>query len=440
MYFHARIPCQFLPVPVQMNHFIDHSFSLGQRIESLTPEERTRAVDLDDIDLVLRACLSIDEMRDAGSFFTGQKLASNVVDMLVTPITKESIVLDPNCGAGNLLIECSRKLAVQLFLSDTLKIWADVLWGFDIYHSFVESTKLRLIIEAMRRGAEKDCSLEEAMVFFKNIKVLDAMTVTDGCLENVTHLVMNPPFSIWPSPKKHYWKIGKLNAAAIVFDYYLRAVPEGTAISAVLPDVLRSGSRYKCFRDFASQNFEGVCKIWGRFNSKTDVDVFVLSGIKRKDVSGALPWFSSPLQKNPVLGDFYDVRTGPLVAYRDPEVGNEYAYFHPKNSPVWATVSKPTEFRRFSGTVVKGPFVLIKRTSSPTDKYRASATLINLNCFMAIENHMVVVTPKSGLLSDCIQLLKHLKADETNAFLNERIRMRHLTVGVVREIPLLQDS
>ncbi len=40
-----------------------------------------------------------------------------------------------------------------------------VLWGFDIHESFIESTKLRLVIEALRRGVNKDCSIEDALSF-----------------------------------------------------------------------------------------------------------------------------------------------------------------------------------------------------------------------------------------------------------------------------------
>ncbi|MCC4820434.1 hypothetical protein LMH81_28370, partial [Vibrio lentus] len=70
---------------------------------------------------------------------------------------------------------------------------------------------------------------------------------------------MNPPFTIWPSPKEHYWKTGKVNAAGIIFDKYLRMFLEACHVSAILPDVLRSGSRYEGFRDFSSSLLEAQC-------------------------------------------------------------------------------------------------------------------------------------------------------------------------------------
>lgn len=102
-----------------------------------------------------------------------------------------------------------------------------MLWGFDIHESFIESTKLRLVIEALRRGVNKDCSIEDALSFFINIQVKDVLTLTKNDVSEVTHAILNPPFSIWPSPNKYYWKSGKINAAGIVFDHFLRIFPEG---------------------------------------------------------------------------------------------------------------------------------------------------------------------------------------------------------------------
>ncbi|HIB8922266.1 TPA: N-6 DNA methylase, partial [Morganella morganii] len=136
------------------------------------------------------------------------------------------------------------------------------------------------------------------------------------------------------------------------------------------------------------------------------------------------------------LSKLFDVRIGPLVAYRDPQEGNNYPYFHAKNSIAWSEISTATEFRKFSGKVIFPPFILIKRTSSPSDKYRASATLINLSEPVAVENHMIVLIPKTGKLSDCRKVMTILKSKKTNQFLNSRARMRHLTVNSVKDIPI----
>ncbi|WP_312559539.1 N-6 DNA methylase [Atlantibacter hermannii] len=416
-----------------MNKLIDHNQFLKDLILTADHHLEKSAVDLDTFDSILRACLTIDEMREIGSFFTGQELASKAVSLFTTELSLDSIILDPACGAGNLLIECSRKLDVKMTLSETLREWGIVLNGFDIYQSFIDAARLRLIIEALSRGVKKDCSLEQAFALLCNIKVKDALLVTEEELSSVTHLILNPPFTTVESPKENYWKKGKVNAAGVFVDKYIRKLPQSCNVSIILPDVLRSGARYVYFRDFLNACVDGNHLIWGRFNSKTDVDVFIIHGVLRKNNNNL--WKKSLLNYIP-LSSRYDVRIGPLVAYRDPKIGNEYPYFHAKNAISWSVIVKETETRRFAGTVLKPPFVLIKRTSNPNDKYRALATVINLTEYVAVENHMIVVTPKNGNLEDCIRLLDILKSQTTNDFLNERIRLRHLTVGAVKEIPI----
>lgn len=413
-----------------------HNIAMREILESANVDSMNKLVDLDSIDLVLRECLTIEEMREAGSFFTGQSLASITINAFRKPITFGSVVIDPACGAGNLLIECSRKLGVETTLSATLERWGKVLWGFDIYNHFIEAAQLRLIVEALNRGVERDCDLESAIELLPNIQVQDAFDIEALHLQRVTHAVMNPPFTIGPSPRADYWKDGKVNTAGVMFDKYLRLLPVECEISAILPDVLRSGSRYGGFREFVSTRMMAKCHVWGRFNNKTDVDVFLLSGVK-KESREPIAWYKEQTESTSI-SDYFDVRTGPLVAYRDPEEGPDYPYFYPKNCPSWENITKATETRKFSGKSLMPPFVVVKRTSSPTDKYRASATLINLKEPVAIENHMIVIKPKDGRVNTCKSLLRTLRSTDTSDFLNERIRLRHLTVGVVEDIPFIK--
>lgn len=421
-----------------MNSLSAYNATMRDLLLSPDDTKLKNMVDLDSIDLVLRELLTIEEMREAGTFFTGQRLAFKAVSTFPVPITHNSVVLDPTCGAGNLLIESSRVLSVKGTLSATLRSWGKVLWGFDIHAHFVEATKIRLVVEALNRGVTRDCELEEAFEFLSNIKMKDALSVAQKDIESVTHVIMNPPFTIWPSPKENYWKDGKVNAAGIVFDKYMRLLPKGCNVCAVLPDVLRSGSRYQEFRSFVSASMIGVSEIWGRFNKNTDVDVFLLSGILGSTVND-IEWYSSKVAKSSI-SDFFEVRTGPLVAYRDPEEGVEYPYFYPKNCPKWGVVKTATETRRFTGRSLDPPFVVIKRTSSPSDRNRASATFIHLREPVAIENHMIVVKPKDGKVKTCKILMQVLQSEQTNDFLNDRIRLRHLTVEVVKDIPFGGDK
>lgn len=373
--------------------------------------------------------------KQLGAFFTEAQLSGKAIRHFRQAITAESVVLDPNCGIGSLLIESSHQLGVYTHLSDTLEMWGRVLRGFDIQAEFIELTKLRLIMSALARGVNADCSLEQAMSYFKNIVQQDSLTVSISSLSSVTHLFMNPPFVAMESPIRDYWGKGKTNSAAVFFDYYLRNIPDKCNVVAILPDVLRSGSRFKHFRDFVSENLQGKCNIEGRFSNTVDVDVFILSGHKSKVRQGVV-WVSRTMPSNN-LGEHYDVCIGPLVAYRDRLEGNTYPYFHPKNCKNWEVITAVSETRAFNGKVIQPPCVLIKRTSSPSDKYRAAATLINLKEPIAVENHLIVVTPKDKSLKGCKKLLKMLAKPEVNQYLNEQIRVRHLTVGVIKSIPLL---
>ena len=419
-----------------MNQLFQHNNDLKDIIENGHIEVLRSAVDLDSIDLVLRECLSLEEMREAGSFFTGQNLATKLIKSFNEAITLDSVVLDPTCGAGNLLIECSRMLGVHKNLSCTLKSWGKVLQGYDLHSSFVEATKLRLVIEALNRGVKKDCSVEQALSYFTHIQVKDTLLVCAEELKEVTHVVLNPPFSSWISPQVHYWKKGKVNAAGLIMDHYLRNLPKGCLISAILPDVLRSGSRYDNFRQYCSSQYEAQCSIWGRFNKKTDVDVFLLIGkLKAQADDISIQWQEKDHDQNGILSDYFDVSVGPLVAYRDPLIGKEYAYFHSKNTTAWEVLSTAAEKRNFKGRVIQPPCILVKRTSSPGDKYRATATIIDLQELIAVENHLMVIKPKSNSLLDCKKLMKILQSKETNEFLNKAIRLRHLTVQVLKNIP-----
>jgi hypothetical protein len=417
-----------------MNQLLNHNHILRKSLDELDMESADELVDLDTIDYVLRRCLTIEEMRDAGSFFTGQQLATEVVSNFQTQINFDSVVLDPTCGAGNLLIECSRFLDIEETLLFTIEMWGKVLCGYDIHESFVEAAKLRIVIEALRRGAKQDCSIDEALDCLYNIRTKDVLQITPEELAGVTHVVANPPFTAWESPKINYWKIGKVNSAGVVIDHLLRTLPPQCEVHAILPDVLRSGSRYAGFRSFVSSKMNGYCNIWGRFSTKADVDVFLLKGLLVENDDDVI-WFEDN-EVSIKLGEEFDVCIGPLVAYRDPEEGPEYSYIHPRNAPVWETLRLIPEKRKFSGKVINGPFVVVKRTSSPTDRFRASATIIMVKEPIAVENHMIVIKPKDNTLRSCQRLMRILKSEATNDFLNQRIRLRHLTVGVIKDIPV----
>lgn len=427
-----------------MNEFKSHNHSLVEFYDSIADsfdiQKINELIDLDNADAVLRAVLPIEEMRAIGSFFTGQALSTKAVESFGKVISAKSVVLDPTCGTGNLLIECSRKLSTKSSLTETLKIWGSVLRGYDIHESFVEATKLRLILEALSRGAQKNCSLSEAITYLPGIKTADAMSICEAQLSDITHVLMNPPFSSWPSPKNNYWNLGKVNAAGVIFDHMLRVLPSNCEVSAILPDVLRSGSRYDKWRQFINTKIDAKICIIGRFNKKTNVDVFILNGTLQDNITDQRILWSAENLASSKIGDHFDVCIGPLVAYRDPQDGFLVPYAHSNNIPLWEITTDFSEKRKFKGRLIAPPFVVVRRTSSPSNRFRAAGAIIANTTPVAVENHLIVIKPKNGELSQCKALLKVLKCSKTNLFINEKIRCRHLTVGVMKEVPFMEND
>ena len=421
-----------------MKQFKHHNVEITKAIEGIidshNSDQISKFIDLDEIDLIARRLLTPEEMKTAGSFFTGQKLSTKLVQSIKETINEKSLILDPTCGTGNLLIEASRLLTIDRSLKSTLKKWGNQLAGHDTNPSFIDTTKLRIILEAISRGAKKDCSIHDAMMFLSKITTKDTLTTTPEELKKVTHLLMNPPFSNIKLYNKDFFSNGTTNAASVILVHYLRNIGKECYISAILPDVIRSGSRYEKVRNFCDEKISGTCSIWGRFNKKTNVDVFLLTGRKSNSYQ-AIKWFED-INKEQTIGSRYVVKIGPLVSYRDDEKGVLAPYLHQKNCPQGQTVTAITEKRKFHGKLYTPPFVVIKRTSSPKDSPRASSTLVLGDQPIAVENHMIIIKPISECIDECFRLLSILQEKSTDDFLNDRIRLRHLTVKAIKEIPL----
>ena len=81
------------------------------------------------------------------------------------------------------------------------------------------------------------------------------------------------------------------------------------------------------------------------------------------------------------------------------------------------------------------PFVMVRRTSRPRDRFRAAGTIIAGKQDVAVENHLLVLMPKDRTLRSCRALLKVLQHPGSSDWLNRRICCRHLTVSSLRELP-----
>lgn len=391
----------------------------------------------------LRTLVPIEELRSAGLFFTGDELGTTASNYFTGSLNQASLIFDPACGAGNLLIACSKKLPVNRnSLLDTLANWGERLAGADIHEEFVEATKTRLVLEAIKRGATPDSiDIECLKSMFSNINVQDSLK-EDALFESASHIIINPPYCKMRLPKTCDWGAGTGNSAAVFIERCIVYSQQGTQIVAILPDVLRSGSRYRRWREFVSENAKIDLNIVGRFDAKTDVDVFLLFGEIGGDQTKS-PWIKQPDDTHhKTIEDYFTVSTGAVVPYRDKEKGAAFCYISPSllAGKINIHTDKITARRRYPGTVISPPFVVVRRTSSPSDNPRARATIILGNQLVAVENHLIALKPKSGYVRDCQKLTKMLAKPATDDFLNQRIRCRHLTVSAIKDIPWIGES
>lgn len=151
-----------------------------------------------------------------------------------------------------------------------------------------------------------------------NIKRRNGLTKTISA-DIFTHIIMNPPYNSRANTENPLWQKKCLVNSAAIFCYkYLSNCKEGTKFVAILPEVLRSGNRYVNWRAYISSKISGSIELRGRFDTKANVDIFLLSGIASSDTEEEVIW-NKHLQDedSEVLENHFNVSVGPLVAYRD---------------------------------------------------------------------------------------------------------------------------
>jgi hypothetical protein len=390
----------------------------------------------------LRGRIPPAKKKQLGAFFTEHELAQVLLSELNIE-TDNCLFYDPACGSGDLLLECSAKLKVSKHLETTLAQWGETLHGSDINPYFVRLTKARLLISAICRGGYKERSLiVDLSKLFPNICVSDSLKENTHKERNAC-LVMNPPFGDMKAPKNCSWSSGSVARAAVFLDRFVNSYPDGVSILAILPDVLRTGSRYRKWRRVIEENTDiDNIVVYGQFDQWTDVDVFVIklkiNKQKGKDAS-SFNWHVTPESQISTVGTFFDVHVGSVVPHRDPETGRTYPFVFAKNLPPWQIIKKINDTRKYDGTVYKTPFVAIRRTSSPHDTFRAIGSVINCGQEIAVENHILVLSPKDKTITSCNKLIDVLRNPRTSSWLNSRIRCRHLTVSSIRDLPWWGD-
>ena len=385
----------------------------------------------------LRRLVSLDEMRSTGAFFTSSKLSKIALQKFVKSLDEQSIILDPACGAGDLLIACAMHLPKGRTLKSTLQIWGDRIMGRDLHPEFIRATKNRLVLAAIREDVSiNDHRLSSLEALFPQIEERNGLSDYDA-IRAASHIVINPPFTMVETPENCSWASGKINAAALFLEACIEQANNGTRIMAILPDVLRSGSRYRKWREIIERRTRQLrLQLYGQFDQWADVDVFILElEVQQNTKGGRSKRWKQPGKARQRIGDRFNVCIGPVVDYRDPHQGPRHPFIKPRDLAAWETVNHISQNRRFKGRILSPPFVVVRRTSRLGDKHRAVGTIISHAKPVAVENHLIALLPKDDSLETCQGLLRVLKRPETTQWLNQRIRCRHLTVSSLAELP-----
>jgi hypothetical protein len=374
--------------------------------------------------------------REYGVFFSGRSWARLLASQIQVDAWQRYI--DPHVGIGDLLLEVCKSLPLERTVKRTLTSWSNRLLAIDLRPSFLRIAWARMQALALLRHRGDGMKSEDVHLLERRLprgfRVANLMT-TGLQLRPRDCVLMNPPYQLAQSPVGSFVGTGLRSAAALHLERVLTNCPDGVAIVALVPDVLRSGTSYKNFRKELARRlrikrFEG----FGRFDASADVDVAMLVGTTR-NVPERSKLSPRRARTNNSVGSKFTVSVGPVVPHRTPLDGISRPYLTTANAPTWREVRRINVQANYNCRAIPGPFVLVRRTSSPSDKQRARATLIHSHQEILVENHLVVCTPIDGSISTCRALMKVLSHQKTSNWLNKKIRCRHLTTEVIASIP-----
>lgn len=381
-----------------------------------------------------------------GIFFSGHLLANKAVAKVSQHIKEGHSVYDPACGAGDLLIAAAWHMELGPSLEKTLAIWSRKLGGCDIHPGFVEAARWRLLMLAMLRHRQAGHKIAP--------KVLDDSIFSNICAGNYLDtqesgsydcVITNPPFAKNIPENNYRWASGNIQLAGIFIDSILACAKAEQKIVAILPDVLRSGTRYGRWRGMVTSLSKiKAVQPHGRFDENTDVDVFILSAERNKSETEldfpSESWtdFYAPNEKKKLLGDLFNVNVGAVVPHRNPCLGQWHPYITVQHAKAFSELSLKDlpDNVRFDGRTFMPPMLVVRRTSNPSDKNRIIPTLVDGNRPVAIENHLLVITPKDGNVDSCRDLKIHLETKAAAKWLNDQIRCRHITTKAILSMPI----
>ena len=383
---------------------------------------------------ILRENYSDQDLRIDGVFFSGADIADKLISFLgeISPLSK---VIDPCCGAGDLLLAYTRQLPKLEKPMETIGSWSEIIYGNDINADLVAVTNLRLVMNAFFE-CDKQYTIGECIDCWKKFSFPHLTTSNALNLDIKKHhiVLLNPPYQQEKISVKYSWGTGRISMAA-VFLYELFKKNSQATFVAILPDVIRSGSRYQRLRTELFPFNWDLSTIYGRFDKQTDVDVFIVSNKTEQGNN-----INLAENKTSTISDHFDVHVGTIVPHRDPIIGETHLYLTAKNTPAGQELQKFEETLQAAKKAFKGPFVVVKRTSSPSDKCRCAATVVNCDKYFYIENHLIVLLPKDKRLETCQKVLCFLKSEKCNDIVNSVIRCRHLTVSAIKNLPYSQEK
>ncbi|WP_155128827.1 hypothetical protein [[Actinomadura] parvosata] len=390
----------------------------------------------------LRKTVDVRIRRSHSTFFTGSQLRARLVAPYRHLIRRGVPIMDPACGAGDLLIEALQHLPKAWTLRERCDYAARSLHGWDQIGVLAEVARKRLALALLTSEAAP--SERRVAPEFPNIRQGDG--IAEDCnYSNVRLILLNPPFARTLLPVPQSWGEGVTSQAAPFTLEVLKKADDGTRMAAILPDVLRSGSRYNRWRD-EIEKLADIKKIEpiGLFDIWTDVDVFIAHMVvrsrKRRKANPREAWQDQSLTPGGTvrLGDVATISIGDVVPHRHADEGPTVPYLTVHDVPVGATVTHaPT--RRFAGRLHQAPFVVLRRTSAPTRAggERLSVSIIDGSLGeVAVENHLVVVRPLDGSGLTCDSLKSLLEHPSVTKWLDARIRTRHLTKTSLLDLPL----
>lgn len=429
----------------------NYSHFLGEVTSAFTDIIQTNTIDNDRVhhllnggaSQALQAYVDRGTRVEFGMFFSGHRLATEVAKLLHDKLLHGAVLADPACGAGDLLLACLSLSPIHRDIHSTIEAWGKRVIGLDIHKEMAATTRARIALLAATRVYEQGNLLTNSIpgTFDLLSRVQSGNYFAQPeVFRDADCVVMNPPFTEIDSPINCSWSTGKVQQAAVFTDAVVAAAKINQEIVAVLPDVLRSGTRYSRWRQLISESADILnINVFGRFDSKTDVDVFIIHLRKREpgSVSKGIQWpRSEQINQAKVMSDLFKVSVGAVVPHRHKHIGQWVPYVDVGSAPANTDIEN-LKSRRFTGTLHKGPFIALRRTSSPSDRYRAVGSLIKTSDYIAVENHLIVLQPHDGTLKSCRKLMHLLRRDYVNEWLNATIRCRHLTTKVINELPIL---